>query len=144
MHNLFSTFAALFVLIPLFGGVGAFADDPPEELPTTVDLYDLTDIDWQPGKEVPKWIRDLDGERVRIGGNMHPSMGQRAAEFMLVTDACVCGGRPQPHHYVDVTLDEKVDYKSGLIDVIGTFRVEEVEENGYVVSLFHLEAERIE
>ena len=127
--------------------VSAYAPDdpPPDEIPIDVDLLELTDIEYRPGDPLPAWIQELDGRRVRIAGYMHASTGQGADEFMLVTDSCVCGGQPQPHHFVDVSLDdEEVDYRPGMVEATGTFSAGEVVEDGYVVSLFRLQADLFE
>ena len=118
------------------------ADD---ELPVDVDIIDLTSVEWIPGDDLPQWVQDLEGRRVRIAGYMHASTKRRSTEFMLVDDSCVCIGSPQPNHFLQVTLvDQETDLRQGLVDVIGTFTSGEVEKDGYVVSLFRLSADVIE
>lgn len=117
-----------------------------DELPVDIDIVDLTSIEWGPGEPLPRWIQNLDGRRVRIAGYMHASTQDDASEFMLVDDSCICIGNPQPHHFLDVTLvDQTTSRRQGLVDVVGTFDVGELEdENGYVKSLFRLTADVIE
>ena len=109
-------------------------DDPIE-----VDIMTLTKIDWQPGKELPKEIRDLDGKTIVISGYMQSQFRDERKTFLLVSDSCQCSGTPSPHHFVEVTLDDKTEYKPGQLTFMGTLSVGEVEEDGFVKSLYRLE-----
>ena len=58
--------------------------------------------------------------------------------FELLPEACECG-RSKIQHFVDVTLTEGLtSYRPGRITIEGTFSVGEVEEDGFVVSMYRL------
>ncbi len=109
-------------------------DDPIE-----VDIMKLTKIDWQQGKELPKEIRDLDGKEIIISGYMLTQFRDERKTIMIVDDSCQCAGTPAPNHFVEVTLDAKTEYKPGQLTFRGTLSVGEVEEDGFVTSLYRLE-----
>ena len=114
--------------------VGAAVEEPVE-----VDILDLTSIRWEPGDPLPKEIEDLDGKRVVIRGYMHQSITDETSEFPLVSDACQCTGNLMPHHFVQVDLGPReTDPIPGSFEVIGTLSVGEVEEDGFVTSVYRL------
>ena len=136
--------AACFALaLSLVGDASPASVD--DELPVDVDIVDLTRIEWEPGKPLPVWVQELNGRRVRIGGYMHVTTEDDVSAFMLVGDSCVCAGTPPPNHFVDVSLVEgETRRRPGMIDVIGIMSVGELEEDGYVKSLFRMRADVLE
>ena len=118
----------------LFATLAVIVDDPIE-----VDIMTLTKIDWQQGQELPKEIRELDGKTIVISGYMQSQFTDERETFLLVSDSCQCGGTPSPHHFIEVTLDDKTEYKPGQLTFMGTLSVGEVEEDGFVKSLYRLE-----
>jgi hypothetical protein len=117
-------------------------DDDDE--PIEVDLIELTLIDWQPGKEVPEKIKKLDGKRIRIKGLMAMGTVEGVDTFNLVTSGCSCG-TTKLQHFVKVTLaDDVTQFTPDEITLTGTFSVGEVEEDGFVTSLYRLKDAAIE
>ncbi len=117
-------------------------DEPPgcaaRDEPIEVELVTLTSIDWKPGNEIPEEIRKLDGKRIRINGVMAMGTVEGIDTFQLVSDGCACG-TTKVHHFVEVTLaDDTTEYSPDEITVTGTFSVGEVEEDGFVVSLYRI------
>ena len=104
-----------------------------------VDILTLTSIDWQPGDELPKRIRDLDGREVAMTGYMQSQLRRDTRRFSIVGDSCQCTRTPLPHHFIEVTLDEKTGYRPGQLSFIGTLSVGEVVEDGFVTSLYRLD-----
>lgn len=124
-----------------FGSAPApVAEDPVIEL----SLLDLMSIDYTPGKRLPRWVRALDGKRVRLEGYMALGTPEGEDKFELLWDSCGCG-QSNVHHFVEVTLSEETtSFTPDLIWVEGTFSVGEIREDGFVVSLFRLETKAIE
>lgn len=117
-------------------------DEEAEE----VDIAKLVAVDYQPGKDLPKEIQDLDGKKIVIRGFMDPAQQtpDRLTSFRLVTDSCGCIGKPQVHHYVEVTLkDLDAAFQANIVELEGVLSVGEVEEDGFVTSIYRLEATSI-
>jgi len=110
-----------------------------------VDLMELVSVDYEPGKKLPKRIRDLDGETVRIEGYMSIDTQEGVDEFLLTFDSCGCSAT-KVHHFVAVTLtDDLTRYTPGKIEVEGEFSVgEKMDEYGFVESIYRLETESYE
>ena len=104
-----------------------------------VDILRLTSIDWEPGKELPKSITDLNGREIAINGYMQSQLKKDVKTFMIVGDSCQCTGTPLPHHFLQVTLDEKTGYRPGELSFIGKLAVGEEVKDGFVTSLYRLE-----
>ena len=119
------------------------ADANPAALedPVEVDILKLTSIDWQPGQEVPKEIKNLDGRQIVISGYMQTQFRKARKSFLIVADSCQCTGTPLPHHFVKVTLPSATEYKPGQLTFIGTLAVSEEIEDGFVTSLYRLDGE---
>ncbi len=115
-------------------------EDPAIEL----SLLDLMSIDYTPGKRLPRWVRALDGKRVKLEGYMALGTPEGDDEFELLWDSCGCG-QSNVHHFVEVSLtEETTSFTPDLIWVEGIFSVGEIREDGFVVSLFRLETSAIE
>ena len=118
---------------------GVIPDDAKE-----IDMYDLSSIDYEEGKPLPEKVTKLDGQRVRISGYMDVGTQEGVKEFRLASDNCGCNGR-KVHHFVKVKMKDKtIGYTPNVIKVTGTLAVGEEKEDGYVVSLYRLEAESVE
>jgi hypothetical protein len=112
--------------------------------PDEIELLELTTIDYEEGKPLPKEIQALDGKRVLIRGVMEGSTPEETEVFLLVTDECGCDGTPKVHHFIEVTLDEgNIGYLPHRIAVTGTLSVGEVVEDDLVISLYRLAAESV-
>ncbi|MFO0980321.1 MAG: hypothetical protein U1E76_01030 [Planctomycetota bacterium] len=109
-----------------------------------IDMLDLSGIDYEEGKPLPSRIQNLDGQRVRISGYMDVTTQEGAKEFRLASDNCGCNGR-KVHHFVKVKLKDKtIGYTPNVVKVTGTLAVGEEKEDGYVTSLYRMEAESVE
>lgn len=105
-----------------------------------VDLHKLTSLAWEPGDPVPDEIKRLHGKRVVLRGFMHASVQGDQRKFPMVTEACQCTSTLLPHHFVEVDLgpNARTGPKTGQFEVIGRLEIGEVEEDGYVTSLYRL------
>ena len=114
--------------------------------PQRVSLLQLTSVDWKPGRPLPTKIRRLDGRRVWTVGYMHATDEAGMVSFPLVaTLKCQCGGTPTPNKFVQVVLEKgSTDFRPDPVAVRGVLEVGEVEEDGYVVSLYRLRGEIVE
>ena len=130
-----SLFASLMIAVAALLSFGATPVDDVIE----VDILRLTSIDWEAGKELPKSIRDLNGREIAITGYMQTQLKKDTKTFMIVGDSCQCTGTPLPHHFVQVTLDEKTGYRPGELSFIGKLAVGEELKDGFVTSLYRLE-----
>lgn len=107
-----------------------------------ITLEDLRDFKYRRGKRPPKRIRALDGMRVTITGFMSLDTPEGVEEYQLISDACGCDGGTKPHHFVLVQLtDGTTTFSPDEMTLTGIFSVGEVEEDGFVTSLFRLQAE---
>lgn len=105
-----------------------------------IDLHRLTSIAWEPGQALPEDIVRLDGRRVVVRGFMHASVVGDQRKFPMVTEACQCTSSLLPHHFIEVDLgpNQTTGPKTGQFEVIGRLDIGEVEQDGYVVSLYRL------
>ena len=124
--------------------LGSSAAPATEEPAIELSLLDLMSIEYSPGKRLPRWVRALDGKRVRLEGYMALGTPEGDEKFELLWDSCGCG-QSNVHHFVEVSLtEETTSFTPDLIWVEGTFSVGEIREGGFVVSLFRLETTAIE
>ncbi len=124
--------------------LGSSAAPAAEEPAIELSLLDLMSIEYSPGKRLPRWVRALDGKRVRLEGYMALGTPEGDEKFELLWDSCGCG-QSNVHHFVEVSLtEETTSFTPDLIWVEGTFSVGEIREGGFVVSLFRLETTAIE
>ena len=118
-------------------------DEPDDEEIIEVSILELKNMRYRPGRPLPKWVAALDGKRVRIWGYMAIGTLEGLEKFELVPESCECG-RSKVNHFVDVTITEGVTrYIPGRITLIGDFEASEIEEDGYVTSLFRLEIDEL-
>jgi len=114
-------------------------DDPIE-----VSIQELTSVEYKRGEELPAEIRKLDGKKVTIDGYMALGTIEGVSKFELVPEPCECG-RSKVQHFVDVTMEKgTVSYRPGRVQLVGTLEVGEVEEDGFVVSVYRLRIESID
>ncbi len=119
----------------LCGGAGPVVDDDDA---LAVEIVKLTSIDYRRGKDLPDDIQELDGKRIRIEGYMGIGTLEGVESFELLPEACECG-RSKVQHFIDVTLtDGLTAYQPGRITIEGIFSAGEVEEDGFVVSLYRM------
>ncbi len=93
----------------------------------------------------PDWLRDLDGQLVRIRGFMFPTLSQTGITyFQHVRDNEICcfGRTPKVYDRISTVLrsGKTTNYIQGRpYDVIGTFRFDPVYEDDEWIQLYFLE-----
>jgi len=81
-------------------------------------------------KSFPKWLKDLDGKRIRLRGFMYPPYAHTdLGAFVLARDNEICcfGRNPKPYDVIQIVMrkDKKVDYiQNRPFDVVGTFHID--------------------
>ena len=134
-RSMIALLPALLAGAVLCGGAGPVVDDDET---VTVEIAKLTSIEYRRGKGLPADIQELDGKRIRIEGYMGIGTLEGVESFELVPEACECG-RSKVQHFIDVTLTEGLTvYRPERITIGGTFSAGEVEEDGFVVSLYRM------
>ena len=129
------------VLAPVRTLVDARSQATEEPIEVSIDW--LTNLDYRRGMRLPDEILALDGQEVRISGYMAIGTLEGADVFELVPESCECG-RSKVQHFIEVTLTEdRVRFMPGRIELTGKFSVGEVEEDGFVVSLYRLEVKAL-
>lgn len=109
-----------------------------EKVAATISLLQLRDARYRAGQPLEDWIVELDGKYVAIEGYMALGTLEGLTRFELVPEECECGGS-KVNHFVEVTLTEDVTrYKAGRFYMRGVFSAGEVEEDGFVVSVYRL------
>ena len=107
-----------------------------------ITLEDLRDFKYRRGKRLPKRISALDGMRVTVTGFMALGTPEGVEEYQLISDSCGCDGGTKPHHFVVVQLtDETTTFSPDELTVTGIISVGEEEEDGFVTSLYRIQAE---
>lgn len=99
--------------------------------------------------QIPARIRELDGRKVSVVGFMLPVRMEEGLvkEFLLVKDPMMCcyGIMPRINEWVVVRMAGKG--VAPLMDVpvsfLGTLRIGEMYENGYLTGIYLLEGERM-
>lgn len=99
--------------------------------------------------QIPGKIRELDGRKVSVTGFMLPVRMEDGLvkEFLLVKDPMMCcyGIMPRINEWVVVRMTGKG--VAPLMDVpvsfLGTLRIGEMYENGYLTGIYLLEGERM-
>jgi len=119
----------------------------PVDEPKPVDFATLAGFDYSEGMKLPKEVTDLDEVVVEVRGFMKrevPGSGP-VNQFMLINDACGCNGTPMLHEIIFCTLPDGVtmDIQNGVVTVTGKLYVGEVEEDGYVVMLYQMDADTV-
>ena len=103
------------------------------------------EYDAESGGNIPPDVQQLSGMRVQVSGFMIPmDQADKITQFALVPDlfACCFGQPPQIQHTVVVNCPEgkAVGYFPDEIVVEGKLSVEEKKDEGFIVSLFEIEA----
>lgn len=111
---------------------------PDEKVAATISLLQLRDARYRRGEPLEDWIVALEGKYVAIEGYMALGTLEGLTRFELVPEECECGGS-KVNHFVEVTLTEDVTrYKAGRFFMRGVFSASEVEEDGFIVSVYRL------
>jgi hypothetical protein len=117
---------------------------------TMVRWERLKSYDYQPGlANLPEEIRALDGKTITMAGFLLPLYEfEDIHEFALVGNhwSCCFGQPPTLNGVVTVRLaasEPGLPNTAEPIRVVGTFRVKETKESGYVISIFEMDAKRV-
>ena len=103
------------------------------------------DYDADKGGNLPKDVVDLSGSVVRLRGYMIPmDQADAVSKFALVPSlfSCCFGQPPQLQHTIIVTCPagKAVNYFPEEISVEGKLTVQEKRDDGFIVSVFEMEA----
>jgi hypothetical protein len=97
---------------------------------------------------VPSWVRTYDNQRVVLTGYMMPLQIEngRSKKFVMMRDVTTCcyGAVPNMNDYLVVTMKgDGIEVVQDVpVELLGTFRVDQRYEDGYVVSLFVMDGEK--
>lgn len=92
-------------------------------------IFDLKEVARDTPQYFPQWLRDLNGQRIRIRGFMIPPFQSTdLVGFTLARDtsACCFGPKPKVCYLIDVTMKsgKTTDYiVDRAFDVVGTFEI---------------------
>lgn len=113
-----------------------------------IDLLKILNMDPVPmdaADHFPKWLNDLNGQRVRIRGYMRPGFElEGITEFLFVRDNGECCYGPLPKIYDMIAVQLAEGESSDLIegtpfDVEGTFRIEPHSDEIELYGLFFID-----
>ena len=112
---------------------------PPEDSDgVEVSILRLKNVRYRQGRPLPKWVRALDGKRIRMWGYMAVGTLEGLENFELVPESCECG-RSKVNHFVEVSLtDDVTRFIPGRITLTGVFHAGEEKEDGFITSLYRL------
>jgi hypothetical protein len=103
------------------------------------------DYDAEKGGNIPPDVFQLSGSKLRLHGYMIPlDQAENIGEFALVPSlfACCFGQPPQVQHTIVVHLPpgKAISYFPDELQVEGTLSVQEKKDEGFIVSIFDLDA----
>lgn len=106
------------------------------------------DYDADKGGNIPADVKALSGMKVRLTGFMIPiDQAENITQFALVPSlfACCFGQPPQIQHTVicHVPAGKAVAYYPDELSVEGRLKVEEKKDDGFIVSIFEVEASSV-
>ena len=117
---------------------------------TELQIKDLGNFDYdiEKGGNIPEDIKRLSGTKFRTRGYMIPlDQAEAITEFALVPSlfACCFGQPPQIQHtlVVHCPKGKAVTYFPDEISVEGILKVEEKKDDGYIVSIFEIDAQSV-
>jgi len=99
--------------------------------------------------QVPDWLHIYDGKRVVLTGYMMPLQVEngRSKKFVMMRDVMTCcyGAVPNMNDYLIVTMKGVgVEVVQDVpVEMLGTFRIDQKYEDGFVVSLFVMDGEKL-
>jgi hypothetical protein len=102
-----------------------------------------------PASQIPEDVRKLDGQQVGIRGFLLPVKmdGGLAVEFLLMRDRSFCcyGAPPKINQWITVRVNGRgvKPVMDQVITVYGTLHVAEMRENGFLVGIYALNADKI-
>ena len=110
-----------------------------------IDLLKVLNMEPVPADCVeyfPDWLRNLDGQRIRIRGFMYPPFETTGIRgFVLARDNQICcfGRYPKRYDVIDVFMRRGVttDYiQNRPFDVVGTFHIQPEDDDGELYQLY--------
>lgn len=108
-----------------------------------VSILRLKNARYRRGRPLPQWVQDLDGKKISLWGYMAIGTLEGLSEFELVPESCECG-KSKVNHFVQVSLDDGVTrFIPGRITLVGTFNCGEVEEDGFITSVYRLTTDEL-
>lgn len=99
--------------------------------------------------KVPDWIKVYQDKRVALTGYLMPLTVEngKTKKFVMMKDVTTCcyGAVPNMNDYVVVAMkgDGVVAIQDVPVVLVGTFKIEEKYEGGYVTALFSMEGEKL-
>ncbi len=117
-------------------------EEPDNEI-VEVSILRLKNARYRRGRPLPEWVQELDGKKISLWGYMAIGTLEGLSEFELVPESCECG-KSKVNHFVQVTLDDDVTrFIPGRITLEGTFSCGEVEEDGFITSVYRLSTDKL-
>lgn len=110
-----------------------------------VSLLELANVEWKKGKDLPKEITDLKGEKVKLVGYMALDTEEGQDSFRMSYESCSCS-TSKVTHFVKVKMPkgQVTSFEPGLIEVVGTFYAgAKYDDDGFVDSVFRTSASSI-
>lgn len=108
----------------------------------------LAGFDWTEGMQLPDEVKKLDEKVVTVSGFMMREVpgGGPVQQFLLINDACGCNGTPKLNEIVFCALPDGVtmEVKPGIVHVTGKLYVGEQKEEGVVVALYTIDADKVQ
>lgn len=124
--------------LPRLADIEVPAPKPEEEVVATISLLQLREAKYRRGQPLEDWVMDLDGKYIAVEGYMALGTLEGLTRFEFVPEECECGGS-KVNHFVEVTLTHDVTrFRAGRFYMRGIFSAGEVEEDGFVVSVYRL------
>lgn len=115
--------------------------------PEPVGFPVLAGFKYEEGMTLPKEVTDLDEKVVKIRGFMRREFAGSGPvnSFMLINDACGCNGTPMMNEIVFCTLPEDItmDILTGVVTVTGKLYVGEEKEDGDVILIYAMDADKV-
>jgi hypothetical protein len=121
---------------------------PGEVLATTIKELGNFEFDAEHGSPIPADVQALNGGNVQLRGFMIPmDQAENISKFALVPSlfSCCFGQPPQIQHtiIVDCPKGKAVSYFPDEITVDGKLSVEPKKDDGFIVSIFEVEASSV-
>jgi len=108
-----------------------------------VSILRLKNARYRKGRPLPEWVEELNGKKISLWGYMAIGTLEGLNEFELVPESCECG-KSKVNHFVQVSLDDDVTrFIPGRITLVGTFTCGEVEEDGFITSVYRLTTDEL-
>lgn len=146
------SFALLLAAAPLLAVIDVAAATRSEVIATNlasdakeVSLLELANVEWKKGKELPKEITELKGEKVKLVGYMALDTEEGQDSFRMSYESCSCS-TSKVTHFVKVKMPkgQVTSFEPGLIEVVGTFYAgPKYDDDGFVDSVFRTSASSI-